>query len=232
MRDVVTDWITLITDGVVNSLRSIVDFSPKLIGAALIFFLGWIIAKLVKRLVIKILDITQLEPFAEKVGISSALKRVGASITPIELLSEIIRWAVVLIFLNPTVEILGLTQITVIINDVLLYIPRVIVAALILMLGMIFADLTAQFVKSTAAAFGSTTANALEVVTKYAVIIFVVLASLSELGIAQSLIATLFTGFVAMFTIAGGLAFGLGGKDLAAEILENLKKSLQEKRTE
>ncbi len=231
MRDVVSDWITLITDGIVNSLRSILDFSPKLIGAALIFFLGWIIAKLVKRLVIKILDITQLEPFSEKVGISNALKQVGASITPIELLSEIIRWAVVLIFLNPTVEILGLTQITVIINDVLLYIPRVIVAALILMLGMIFADLTAQFVKSTAAAFGSTTANALEVVTKYSVIIFVVLASLSELGIAQSLIATLFTGFVAMFAIAGGLAFGLGGKDLAAEILENLKKSLQEKRT-
>jgi len=177
----------------------------------------------------RFLDVIQLEPFSEKVGISNALKRAGASITPNEFLGDIVRWAIVLVFLNPTAETLGLSQFTVVINSVLAYIPNVLVAVLIVMLGTIVAELTSQFVKSTAAAMGTGTSSTLEVITKYAIMVFVTLAALSQLGIAQQLIVTLFTGFVAMFALAGGLAFGLGGKETAAEILERLRMNLKEK---
>ncbi|MCA9392391.1 hypothetical protein KC614_04310 [candidate division WWE3 bacterium] len=229
MQEFISEWADVVVNGVLNSFTAFLSYLPNIIAALVIFAVGWIVAGTVKRLVIKLLEVTQIEPFAEKVGIGSALKRVGASVTPNELLGEVVRWAVVLVFLNPTVEILGLSQVTVLINSTLLYIPRVIVAALILMLGIIFADLTSQFVKGTAAALGTNAANALEVITKYSIITFVVLAALSELGIAETLITTLFTGLVAMVAIAGGLAFGLGGKDLAAELLEALKRSLQER---
>jgi len=226
---ILTVWTDTLLTTTLNSLDGLANYIPNLVGAIIIFSLGWMAAGLVKNLVLRILDISQLEPFAEKVGISNALKRAGATITPSELLSEIIRWAVVLLFLNPAAEILGLSQITLVINNILLYIPNVIVAALILMFGVIFADLTSQFVKGTAAAMDSKAANALEAITRYAIITFVFLAALSQLGIAETLIVTLFTGLVAMLAIAGGLAFGLGGKDLAADILEYLRQSFREK---
>lgn len=223
----VNSWTNAVILAVANSIQSLLDFLPNIFGAIIIFALGWIIAGIIKNLVLRALDVLQVEPFAEKVGLSKALEKVGTTVTPSELFSEIIKWAIVLVFLNPAVEVLGLSQVTQVLSRVLLYIPNVIVAVLILMFGIIFADLTSQFVKGTAAALGAGTANALEVITRYAIVIFVVLAALSQLGIAQQLIATLFTGFVAMLAIAGGLAFGLGGKEIAAEVLRDLKDSLE-----
>lgn len=222
-------WTDAVLVAVARSLQSFLDFLPNIFGSIIIFALGWLIAGIVKNLVLKLLDVLQVEPFAEKVGLSKAMAKVGATITPSELFGEIIKWAIVLVFLNPAVEVLGLSQVTQVLNQILLYIPNVIVAVLILMFGVIFADLTGQFIKGTAAALGTGTASALEVITRYAITVFVVLAALTQLGIAQQLIATLFTGFVAMLAIAGGLSFGLGGKDIAGEILADLKKSLERK---
>lgn len=227
--ELINNWYNSVITAIANALYGFLSVIPNILGALVVFVIGWIIAGVLKNAVIKLFDIIQLEPFAEKVGISSALKKVGAKMGPNELIGELVKWGTVLVFLSPAVEILGLTQVTTLINEVLTYIPNVLVAVLIVFFGFIFADLTAQFVRGTAAALGSGTASALSVVTKYAIGIFAVLAALNQMGIAQGLIATLFTGFVAMFAIAGGLAFGLGGKDTAAEILDNLKRSLQEK---
>lgn len=226
----INTWTDAVVLAVFNSLQKFVDFLPNLIGALIIFTFGWLVAGVLRNLTLRFLKIIQLEPFAEKVGLADALKRAGATLTAPELIAELVKWATVLVFLSPAVEVLGLSQVTSVINSVLLYIPNVLVAVLIIMFGAIFADLTAQFVRGGASALGSSTAHIFAVITKYIIVIFAVLASLSQLGIAQQLIATLFTGLVAMLAIAGGLAFGLGGKDTAAEILENLKQSLQERK--
>lgn len=223
-------WTDTVVLAIADSLQAALSFLPNIVGAIIVFVIGWIIAGIGRNLVIKLLQILQIEPFAEKVGLSEVLKKVGATLSPIELLAELVKWFIVLVFLSPAVDILGLSQVTAILNNVLLYIPNVLVAVLIVMFGAIFADLTAQFVKGTAAAVGSSTANFLAVLTQYSIVLFAALAALTQLGIAQQLLATLFTGFVAMLAIAGGLAFGLGGKDTAAEILEELKRSLREKR--
>ncbi len=177
----------------------------------------------------RILQIIQLEPFAEKVGLAETLKKFGAQMTPAELVAELVKWGTFLVFVTPAAEVLGLSQLTVIINQVISYIPNVLVAVLIIMFGVIFSDLTAQFVRGTAHALDTNVASALAVLARYSIIIFAFLASLSQLGIAPVLIETLLTGFVAMVAIAGGLAFGLGGKDIAAELLGSLKRSLQER---
>jgi len=229
--ELINNWYLSVITAISDALSGFLTVIPSIIGALIVFSLGWMIAGVLKSAALKLLNLIQLEPFADKVGLTDALRKVGSKMGPSELIGELVKWGTVLVFLSPSVEILGLTQVTSLINQVLTYIPNVLVAVLIVFFGIIFADLTAQFVKGTAVALGSTTSTALSMVTKYAIAIFAVLAALNQMGIAQGLIATLFTGFVAMFAIAGGLAFGLGGKDLAAEILDALKKSLSEKKS-
>ena len=213
---------------VTQSIQAFIDFLPRFLAALIVLLVGWIIARFLYGVTIRILKVIQLEPFAEKVGLAETLKKFGAEITPIELVAEIVKWSTFLVFLTPAAEILGLNQLTVIINNVLGYIPNVLVAVLIVMFGVIFSDITSQFVRGTASALDASVTSALAVLARYSIVTFAVLAALSQLGIAQTLIATLFTGFVAMLAIAGGLAFGLGGKDLAAELLDGLKRSLKE----
>lgn len=226
----INSWSDAVVSAVGKSLAGFASIIPNLVGAIIVFTIGWIVAGICKNVTLRILKVLQLEPFAEKVGLSDTLKRLGTAVTPPELIGELVKWFVVIVFLTPAVEILGLTQITGILSSFLLYIPNVLVAVIIVMFGTIFADLIAQVVKGGATALGASTAGALSTITKYSIVTFAVLAALSQLGIAQRLIQTLFTGFVAMLAIAGGLAFGLGGKDLAAEILENLKQSLRERK--
>lgn len=225
-----TNLIDSVLLAIATSLDSLISYIPNLLGAIIVLVIGWFIAGFLKVSTLRILDIVQLEPFAEKVGLSKTLKRVGATITAPEMIAELVKWATFLIFVNPAAEALGLSQLNIIIIEVLGYIPNVLVAVLILMFGVIFSDITAGFIKGTAEALDTNVAAALATLSRYAIVVFAFLAALSQLGIAANLIATLFTGFVAMLAIAGGLAFGLGGKDLAAELLEGLRNSLQENR--
>lgn len=217
-----------LADALMNSFEAFLAFLPNLVAAFLVLVIGWIIAGFLKGFTIRVLQIVQLEPFAEKVGLSDTLKRFGAHVTAPELIAEIVKWAVFLIFVNPAAQILGLDQLNIIINEILGYIPNVIVAALILMFGAIFSDLTASFVRGTANAMGTKAAGGLSVIARYAVLIFAFLAALSQLGIAQTLVNTLFTGLVAMLALAGGLAFGLGGKDHASELISEIKRSMHD----
>ncbi|OQX51298.1 hypothetical protein B5M47_01145 [candidate division CPR3 bacterium 4484_211] len=212
-----------------EGINSVISFTPRLVGMLVIFLIGWLVAGICKKLTLQILKVIQLEPFADKVGLTRRLQDLGSTVTPVDLIADLIKWTVVIIFLTPAVEVLGLSQITVMMRGLLGYIPNIIVAVVIVMFGVIIADLTADFVRSGAAALASSTANVLAALSKYTVITFSILAALSQLKIAEQMVNTLFTGLVAMIAIAGGLAFGLGGKDLAAEILEAIKKSLTQK---
>lgn len=224
MQSVLNNVALALTD----SLISVVNFLPNLLAALLIFVAGIFIARVFKKLTLELLKILQLEPFAEKVGLSENLRHLGSSISPAELIGDLVRWTVVIIFLVPAVEVLGLTQIAELVQSLLNYIPNVIVAVVIVMVGTIIADLSADFVRGTAAALSSSTANFLAGIAKYSILIFSVLAALSQLNIATAMVNTLFTGFVAMIAIAGGLAFGLGGKEMAADILKNIRGALSE----
>ncbi len=212
-----------------NSLEGVIIFLPRLGGMLLTFLIGWIIAGMARRLTLQILKIIQLEPFAEKVGLNRNLERLGSKVTSSELIANLVKWSVVFMFLLPAVEILGLEQITVMLQGLLGYIPNVVIAVVMVMFGAIIADLMADFVRHTAAALATSTANFLAGLAKYAILVFSILAALSQLKIATTMIHTLFTGLVAMLALAGGLAFGLGGREIAAEILQDLRRSLQEK---
>lgn len=203
-------------------LQSFLLYLPSLIGGLLIFAIGLVLAQILKRLLVSLFGFFRLDLLAKKSHLASQRE---VKIWE-ELLVELLGWSVVILFLVPTAEVWGLSRVTDVLNQLLFYIPNVIVAVVIGFVGLIFANLVADLVRHSVRTVGATSAKTLAALARYSIVFFTVLVVLNQLGIAQDLIRILFTGIVAMLSIAGGLAFGLGGKDLAREMLQELKRNV------
>ena len=207
-----------------ESLTQTARFLPNLIIAIIIFLFGVFLASLVKKLIIKFLESVKFENWLSKYGVSEALKKAGSKITTSDLLGELVRWFIILVFLIPAVELLGLSAVNEILTRILLYIPNVIVAVIIVAVGIVFGNIARDLVAATAAGLGAHSSSIIGQVARWSIFIFAFLAALNQLGVATELIRILFTGFVAMIAIAGGLAFGLGGKETAEKVLKALRR--------
>ena len=199
------------------------SFLPKLFGGLLILIIGLILADILKRVLLSIFSFFRLERFFQ----DAKLMDKGEVKLWEEVLVEILRWTVVLIFLIPTLEVWGLSRATTVLNQFVIYLPNVVVAVIIGFVGLVAANLVADLVKRTVKTMGSTTANTLGVFAKTTIVFFTALVVLNQLGVAQDLIRILFTGIVGMLAIAGGLAFGLGGRDMAKDVLEDVRKKIK-----
>lgn len=203
-------------------LRSLASYLPHFFGGILVFIIGLIIAEILKKILLSLFNFLKLTVLLPKARVATAKE---VKIWE-EIFAEILRWAVVILFLIPAAEIWGLRQITAVFNQLLFYLPNVLISVVIGFVGIIFAHLVSDLVKHGVKTVRPTSAILLSALSKYAIIFFTVLIVLNQLGIAQDLIRILFTGIVAMLALAGGLAFGLGGKDLARDLLEGLRKKL------
>lgn len=226
MQEVSNAVISAITD----SLRVTAQFLPHLIAAIVIFIVGVIVAAILKNALLRILEVLNFERWLNNTGIPEALKKADSNLSVSKLLAELLRWFTVLIFLLPAVDQLGLGAVNDVLRQLLFYIPNVVVAVIIVAVGAVAAKLARDFVTATATGVGTQLSSAIGQVAQVSIMVFAVLAALTQLGVAPDLIKILFTGFVAMVAIAGGLAFGLGGKESAEGLLETIKKSLQDKR--
>ena len=206
-----------------RGISSVVAFLPNFIIGIIILLIGIILASIAKRIVIEVMNALKVDTYLKKYGIPEAKKEFSW----INVLAEIVRWFVIILFLIPTAEIWHLPQITTILNTFLLYLPNVFVAAIIGLVGLVFARLAADIVLVSTRTISPDASRAIASFTRVAITIFVLLAVLSQLGVAQDLIRILFTGFVAMIAIAGGIAFGLGGQETAKGILDGIKKRLK-----
>lgn len=217
------DIANTILDSLNRGLASVASFLPNFIGGILIFLIGIILASIVKRLVIEILNALKIETYLRKYGIPEAKNEFSW----VNILAEIARWFIVILFLIPTAEVWGLPQITSILNTFLLYIPNIFVSAIIGLVGLVLARLAADIILASTKGLPASASRTIASVVRASVTIFVLLAVLSQLGVAQDLIRILFTGFVAMIALAGGIAFGLGGQDTARNILEAIRKKVK-----
>jgi hypothetical protein len=217
-----------VTNAVSESLRATANFLPDLIAAIVIFIVGVIIAVILRNLLVRVLNLVNFEKALSSTGIPDALKKADSTLTVTKLLGELLRWFVILVFLIPAVDRLGLGQVNDVLRALINYIPNVVVAVIIVTVGSVFAGIARDFVTATASSLGTQTARTAGQIARWAITIFAFLAALSQLGVAQDLIRILFTGFVAMLAIAGGLAFGLGGKDTAESMLKKMREELEE----
>lgn len=212
-----------ITETIISSLNqglfSVIAFLPSFFAGLIILLIGIILGSIVKKLVIGLLDALKVESYLKKYGVTE-----GKEISWTGILSEITRWAVIILFLIPTADVWKLPQITTILNSFLLYLPNVFVAAIIGFVGLILARIASDLVAASTKKLSPEASHTMASATRVAVIIFVLLAVLNQLGVAQDLVRILFTGFVAMIALAGGIAFGLGGKDSARDLLDSFRK--------
>lgn len=206
-----------------ESMAAVVYFVPKFVAGLVVLLIGIILSSIAKQLVLQVFKILKVEALLRRYGVPEM--REGYSWTNI--LAEIVRWFVIIIFLIPTAEVWGLPRIVTILNDFLLYLPNVFVAAIIGLVGFVFARISHDIVLTSTKGVSPETSQVVATVTRWAVVTFVVLAVLSQLGVATDLVRILFTGFVAMVAIAGGIAFGLGGQGAAKGVLEALTKRLK-----
>ncbi len=206
-----------------NALVGIVNFVPKFIAGLIIFLMGLIIAAIVKRIVEEVFRVLRLENLLRRYGVPQSRQELSWT----NILAEIVRWFVVVLFLIPTADVWGLPQIVTVLNAFLLYLPNVFVAAIILLVGIVAGRLAHDVVLASLKGVTRETTRTMASVVRWAIIVFVLLAVLSQLGVAVDLVRILFTGFVAMVAIAGGIAFGLGGQGVARGMLEDLKKKLK-----
>lgn len=206
-----------------KGLFSTAAFFPNFLIGIVILLIGVVIASFVKRILIEVFSSLKVEAYLKRYGIPEANKE----FTWTNILAEIARWFVIILFLIPTADIWGLPQVTVVLNTFLLYIPNVFVAAIIGLVGLVFAKLASDIVLASTRGLSKDASRTVSSVTRVAITVFVVLAVLNQLGVAQDLVRILFTGVVAMFALAGGISFGLGGRDSAKEVVDDLKKKLK-----
>lgn len=205
-----------------------ISFLPKFLGAVIIFLIGWAIAIGLERLVEQIFKVLRIDAFLEKMGVGKSLEKAGFKMHIGKWIGTIVKWFLIIVFLMAATEIVGLSEVTNYLKSVLYYIPNVFVAAVIIIVAVWAANVLQKIIQVSVSATNIKAANLSASLTKWSIMIFGLLAALMQLGIAPSLIQTIVTGLVAMLAIAGGVAFGLGGKDIAMDILSKLRKGISE----
>jgi len=220
----VDEVATSVTTVVITALTALADFIPKLVGGLVVLIIGLVIAAIADRLVMAVLKAIRFENFLKRYGLSEVE---GQAVSWSQVLAELARWSIIILFLIPTLQVWGIGGATVILNQILLYIPNVIIAVIVALVGLVVARLAHNTAYAATKNLGKDVAHTTALIARWSIIVFVALIVLNQLGVASDLIKILFTGFVAFLALAGGLAFGLGGSDSAKELLNAIKERLR-----
>ena len=207
--------------------NTVVSFLPQVIISIAIFLIGLLVGSLVSKAIYHLSERMKLDRVLRSTGVHSALARADIDFNFSRFLGGLLSWFIIVIFLVLSLDVLGLQQLNQFLNEVLLYIPNVFIAVVVLMIASLVSNFVYKVVVGSAKAAGIEVANFLGSISKWAIWIFAILLALTQLRIGEQFLFTLFTGIVAMFAIAGGIAFGLGGKDAANRVIGYVARSVQ-----
>jgi len=201
----------------------IASYFPNILAAILILVGGWFLARLCKVVAIKLLMVLHFDTASEKAGLDELFVQGRIEQSPLELLGELVYWLVMVIAFMAAINALGLQIASQLLNGILLYIPRIIAAIVILVLGLFFANLLAGAVRTGAHLAQS---EVLSQVVRYGIIVLAAAMALQELDIATQIVTAAFILLFGSICLALAIAFGLGCKDLAAKfVAEQLEKN-------
>ena len=203
-------------------------FLPRFIAAIVVFLVGWLIAELLGKLAYHVVKILHVDNALGRVGFRQAWERSGFKLNTPMLFYELVKWFFVAVFLMAATNILGLGQVSEFLRTVVFYLPNVIVAMVILLIGILVAKFLEGLVKASVKAAGLMSANFLGALTKWAVFTFSLLIALAQLKVADDIIKIVITGLIAAGALAMGLAFGLGGVKHAEQMIGDLRRRIEE----
>lgn len=216
-------WTEALMASLYEMSATLVGFLPNLLAALVVLILGIIVAASLGKLVAKLIELTRVDLLLDKLGINKASKSIG-KIKVSGILGWLVKWFLIIVVLMGVAEILGLVQIIDFLYEVARYLPNVIIAIVILLIGIVAGNFVYEIVHRAVNASKMHSPRALANLAKWGIIIFALVPAIKQLGVDTSMVEILFTGLVAMLALAGGIAFGLGGKESAGKWLEEIKK--------
>lgn len=221
-------WSDILVQSLEILWTAFVGFLPRIIGALVVLIVGWLIAASLGMLVARIIRAIKLDELVEKLDLKKSAKRAGIDLSISGLVGWIVKWFLILTFFISAIDILGWSEVNDFLRDVVLYLPNVAVAVLILLAGFVLGKFIHDVVDGAVRTAKVNGADFFAGIAKWAIFVFAGAAALVQLGIAASVVEILLTGLVAMLSIAGGLAFGLGGRDAAGRFIERVRKDISE----
>jgi len=230
MSNIWVTWGDVFNASLQNLWWGFVQFAPKLIIAIVFFIVGWILGNLVAKAFEHVIGALKIDKLFESVGMGNFFRKAGMNLNTGYFIGQVVKWFVIIVFLLPSLNLVGLDYIASFLQtDILGFLPRVIVAAFILIIATFVAEFIAKAISAGAKSMNLRSANMLSVIAKYSVWIFAFIIAFGQLGVAPAYMQILFAGIIGMFAVAGALAFGLGGKDAAARLLSKLGDDMKHK---
>jgi len=205
---------------------SVFAILPSVIGAIILFAIGIVVATAIGKAIEHILKALRVDHVLSQLEAERILQQAGFKMQGSAFIGGLVKWFIVVVFLLASVNILGLTQVSEFLRDVLLYLPNVAIAALILIIASILADVAERIVRASVDSAGYRGAL-VGLVVRWAIWVFSFIAVFLQLGVATVLIQTLLTGIIAALALAFGLSFGIGGKEVAASILGRIREEIK-----
>ncbi|MEO8088988.1 MAG: small-conductance mechanosensitive ion channel [Gemmatimonadales bacterium] len=210
-----------------GALNTFLSAIPRIIGFGLVLVVGWVISSLLARGVEALLNAVHFNDLARRSGFAEYVYKMGVQDDAARMIASVVKWFVRLITLVVAFDTLGLPAVSGVLQQLLLWLPNLVVALVVLVIGGLAANALSQVVRGSTAAAGFSNPEILATVTKMAVWGFAMVVALTQLGIATTLIHTLVIGLVGALSLATGLAFGLGGRDRAAQLLDTLGRKAE-----
>ena len=211
--------VNMLLESIRESLRQIGAFLPRLLLAIVILIIGWLVAKAVRFAIVKALRTINFNVVTEKAGIDHFLKQGGADIDTVRVLGSLSYWLVILAALMIASNSLDLAYVTDLIGRIVLFVPKVMVAVVILVFGVYFARFVGAALTTYLRNIGVGEAGLVGRLALYAIVVFVIMIALDQMGLGD-IIRQAFLIIVAAVALGLALAFGLGGQKRAAELIE------------
>jgi len=218
---VVTDWGTAIMSSVSAALALLLGGIPKIIGFLLILIIGWFIASAIAAVVATLLRAVKFNDLARRAGLTDFVQNMGVKSDAAGFLANLAKWFVRLIVLVTAFDALGLPAVSQVLQQLLLWLPNLVVALVVLVIGGLAANALASLVRGATAESGLGNPNLLATIARVAVWGFAIVIAVNQIGVAATLVNTLFMAVMGALALALGLAFGLGGRETAAEMVRD-----------
>ncbi|MFA6257711.1 MAG: hypothetical protein WC671_01720 [Candidatus Paceibacterota bacterium] len=204
-----------------------VQFAPRLIIAIVFFIIGWFLGSLIAKAIEQVFSTLKIDNLFKSIGADGFFRKAGINLNTGYFVGQVVRWFVIIVFLLPSLNLVGLSDVSAFLgSSVLGFLPQVVVAAFVLIIAAVVSEGLSKAVLATAKAMDLKAASMFATVTKYAVWVFAIIIALGKLGLGDYM-SILFSGIIAMLALAGALAFGLGAKDAAGRFISKLGEEVR-----
>ena len=214
-------WGAALVASFTTALSLFLGAIPRIIGFLVILVIGWLIAGALAAAVAALLRAIKFNDLAQRSGFQGFVQKMGLRTDASGFLANVVKWFVRIIVLVVAFDALGLPAVSQVLQQFLLWIPNLIVAVVVLVIAGLAADALGNLIRGATAQAGFENPDLLANIARIAVWAFGIVVAVNQIGIAQALVNTLFMGFIGALALAAGLAFGLGGRETAARIVDN-----------